>query len=275
MVASSASETENVLLQRIQDGIAFVTLNRPERMNALEPRMMRELPEALRRLADNPEARCVILTGAGQSFCAGGDVRKMAGMARDIAEGAAEGKSKGRKLSTEARSAWLRRSAEASRLLYEMPKPTIAMINGACAGAGMSLAAACDFRFAAQSARFVPAFTASGMSGDYGGGWLWPRIIGSAKARQLLILGEPRNAGEALEFGLIDRLFPDEELEAATLEIARRLTELPPAGVAYAKANLNAAQMEGFAQFLDRESLHMTLSRNAMVELHRSKTSPQ
>ena len=150
--------------------------------------------------------------------------------------------------STETRTRWLRRSAEASRLLHEAPKPVIAMINGACAGAGLSLAAACDFRFAARSAKFRPAFTANGMPGDYGGSWLWTQILGTAKARQLYMIDEKRDAEAALAFGLIDRIYDDEALSAETMTLARQLAALPAGGLAYAKANLNAALTEGFAR---------------------------
>lgn len=256
---------EEVLIERIEGRVAILTLNRPDTLNALNAELMRDLPGALQRLAENDAVRCVILTGAGRGFCAGGDTRSISTLADQLVKG-----DKGRKGTTEFRTRWLRRCVEAARWLHEMPKPTIAMVNGACAGAGMSLAAACDFRFAAASAKFVPAFLQFGMPGDYGGSWLWSRILGTARARQLYLLGEKRDAAEALDFGLVDRVFADEALESETMAIAARLAELSPAGVAYAKANLNAAESETFVQSLDRESLNMMLARNAITEARKA-----
>jgi 2-(1,2-epoxy-1,2-dihydrophenyl)acetyl-CoA isomerase len=257
----------DVLIESIEDGVAVLTLNRPESLNALDPGLMRRLLEAVSRVAVDETVRCVVLTGAGRGFCAGGDVKAI-GKAAEARVESVEAEAAPR-ATTEARARWLRRSAEAARLLHEMPKPTIAMINGACAGAGLSLAAACDFRFAAHSAKFRAAFTTSGMPGDYGGSWLWTRILGPAKARQLYFIDAKRDAQAALEFGLVDAVHPDEALHDTVLAIARQLASLPGAGLAYAKANLNAALTEPFAASLDRESLAMMLARNVLVEERR------
>lgn len=256
---------DEVLIEAIDERVAVLTLNRPDSLNALDTTLMRRLVEGVRRAAEDEAVGCIVLTGAGRGFCAGGDVKAI-GKAAD-ARVAAAGPARS---STETRTRWLRRSAEASRLLHEAPKPVIAMINGACAGAGLSLAAACDLRFAARSAQFRPAFTAHGMPGDYGGSWLWTRILGTAKARQLYLIDEKRDAEAALAFGLVDRVYDDEALAAETLALARSLAALPPGGLAYAKANLNAALDEGFAASLDRESLNMMLARNALVEARRA-----
>lgn len=252
---------EEVLIERVEGQVAILTLNRPDTLNALNAELMRDLPGRLQRLAEDDAVRCVVLTGAGRGFCAGGDTRSISTLADQLVKG-----DKGRRGSTEYRTRWLRRCVEASRWLHEMPKPTIAMVNGPCAGAGMSLAAACDFRFAAASAKFVPAFLQFGMPGDYGGSWLWSRILGTAKARQLYLLGEHRDAAAALAFGIVDRIFADDMLEAETMAVAGQLAALPAAGIAYAKANLNAAESETFVQSLDRESLNMMLARNAITE---------
>ena len=253
-------------------GVATVTLNRPDVLNALNPPLMRGLVEVLSKLADDDTVRCVILTGAGKGFCAGGDVRAINKAADDrvkeVPAGAADDVDR-RPYTTEQRARWLRRCAEASRLLHEMPKPTIAMINGACAGAGLSLAAACDFRYAAESAVFRPSFLVNGLSGDYGGSWLWTRILGPSKARQLYFYDQRRDARAALDFGLVDEIFPDAELAGAVMARAQQLAGLPGAGAAYAKINLNAALEESFSALLDRESLGMMLSRNVLVEARR------
>lgn len=258
--------------------IAIVTLNRPDSLNALTPPLMRSLVDMLQKLSDDEDVRCVVLTGAGRGFCAGGDVRAINKAADDRArEGltAPMASANRRPQTTEHRARWLRRCAEASRLLHEMPKPTIAMINGACAGAGLSLAAACDFRYAAASAVFRPSFATYGLSGDYGGSWLWTRIIGPSKARQLYFFDQRRNAQEALEFGLVDEVFPDESLQNVVMEHAEQLAGLPGAGLAYAKVNLNAAISESLSASLDRESLGMMLSRNVLVEAKKRELAKQ
>jgi 2-(1,2-epoxy-1,2-dihydrophenyl)acetyl-CoA isomerase len=257
---------EDVLLVTREERVAILTLNRPESLNALDAGLMKRLAQGVREVADDDSVRCVVLTGAGKGFCSGGDVQAISkARAADVDEAV-----KKPKPTLESRVRWLRRSVEAARLLHEMPKPAIAMVNGACAGAGMSLIAACDFRFAGASSKFVPAFVAGGMSGDYGGNWFWTRILGTAKARQLCLLGEKRDAQAALEFGLVDKVFPDEDLRAETLAVAHRLANLPAAGVAYAKANLNAALTEPLPQFLDRESLNMMLARQAILEARKA-----
>jgi len=265
---------EGQVLKVERDGpVAIVTLDRPDSLNALNPLLMRRLPEALVELAGDDDARCVVLTGSGRGFCAGGDVREI-GKAADARVNEARNNSGERPTgSSEQRAAWLRRCVEASRLLHEMPKPTIAMINGACAGAGLSLAAACDIRIAAQSAVFRAAFTSIGLSGDYGGSWLWTRILGPAKARQLYFIDEKRNAGAALDFGLVDRVLPDESLRDEVLALAHRLASLPGAGLALAKANLNAALTEDLAASLDRESRAMIEARDILIELRRRDQS--
>ena len=270
-----ASQKEEVsrqetLLERTEGSVAVLTLNRPDSLNALNPQLMRHLVDAARRAAESDEIRCVVLTGAGRGFCSGGDVRAIKS-AEDIRVRIESPKPS----STEARARWVRRSAEASRLLHEMPKPTIAMINGACAGAGLSLAAACDFRMAGESAKFVAAFTGGGVSGDYGGSWLWTQILGTSKARRLYLMNEKFSAAEALGFGLIDRVFPDEVLGGEVMDVAHQLASLPGAAAAYAKANLNAAMTESFSASLDRESLNMMLSRNVMVDIRKARANEQ
>ena len=263
--------------------VAVVTLNRPESLNALTPPLMRGLTDMLRRLSDDDEVRCVVLTGEGKGFCSGGDVRAINKAADDRAReglngslaGSASAGAARRPQTTENRARWLRRCAEASRLLHEMPKPTIAMVNGACAGAGLSLAAACDFRYAGASAVFRPSFSTYGLSGDYGGSWLWTRILGPSKARQLYFFDERRDAQAALQFGLADAVIADDLLRETVMAKADYLANLPGAGLAYAKANLNAALQEGFASSLDRESLGMMLARNVLVEARRNEMARQ
>ena len=266
--------SEQLVGYRVEDGVCLVTLNRPDVLNALDTVLMRQLVDALTDASDDISIRCVVLTGAGKGFCAGGDLRAIAKAAREPAEGSTEAPSEPAKVSSiERRTRWVRRSAEASRILHEMPKPTIAMINGACAGAGLSLAAACDFRHAARSAVLRSAFTSGGVSGDYGGSWLWTHILGTSKARQLYLIDQKRSAQEAFEFGLVDAVHEDDDLEPAVMALAARLAGLPGQAAAYAKVNLNAAMTEKFAESLDRESRAMMLSRDIMVREGKQKAA--
>ncbi|HIA77194.1 MAG TPA: enoyl-CoA hydratase, partial [Gammaproteobacteria bacterium] len=163
-------------LQEVQnDGIATLTLNRPESRNALTPEMMRGLKDALLRFAADPAVRVVVLTGAGRAFCAGGDVKRFAAVSSG---GQAT-------VAFEERVHDLRTRMEVSRLLHEMPKPTLAVIPGPAAGAGLSLALACDLRIAAEDAKLTTAFSKVGLSGDFGGSYFLTYLVGVAKAREL------------------------------------------------------------------------------------------
>src|SRR5262245_13630318 len=161
------------LLEAVADGVATLTLNRPEKLNAMSAAMLDALLEALPRVADDPSVGVVVLTGAGRGFCAGGDVRAMA-EGREFAGDTLEEKASA-----------LRSQMEVSRWLHEMPKPTIAMVRGPAAGAGLSLAMACDLRIVGDSARFATAFARVGYSGDFGGSFFLTSLVGTAKAREL------------------------------------------------------------------------------------------
>lgn len=240
----------DAVLLEVADGVAIVTLNRPDRLNAVNGDLMAGLTEAVQRAADDPDAACVVVTGAGRGFCAGGDTKEGASRRADGTTPPPE----------LIRGVGLRRGAEASRLLREMPKPTIAMVNGPVAGAGIGIAGSCDLRFASTSATFLSAYERIGGAGDYGATFVWPRILGAAKAREIFLLGEKFTAEQAHAFGIYNRLYPDEELRERTMEVARRLAAGPRSAWAYMKANLNAAEDETFARHLDRESMNMGLA---------------
>jgi 2-(1,2-epoxy-1,2-dihydrophenyl)acetyl-CoA isomerase len=228
------------LIEAISDGVAKLTFNRPERLNALSTPIMEGLLEALPRLARDPTIGAIVLTGAGRAFCAGGDVKSMA-------EGSAE-------RSVELAVIHLRGRMEVSRLLHEIPKPTIAMVNGAAAGAGMSLALACDLRIAAKSARFITAFANIGFSGDFGGSYFLSKIVGTGKARELYYTAEPLDASQALALGVVNRVVPDADLVDATMLLARKLAHGPRVALARMKQNFNAAENGTFAELLDLEA---------------------
>ena len=150
----------------------------------------------------------------------------------------------------------LRGRMEVSRFLHEMPKPTIAMVNGPAAGAGMSLALACDLRIAAQSARFVTAFANIGFSGDFGGSYFLAKLVGTGKARELYYTAEPLDAAQALALGVVNRVLPDADLVEATMLLARKLARGPRIALALMKQNFNAAESGTLAQLLDLEARH-------------------
>jgi 2-(1,2-epoxy-1,2-dihydrophenyl)acetyl-CoA isomerase len=241
------------LIESVADRVATLTLNRPDRLNALSTPMLDGLLEALPRLAADPEVAVVVLTGAGRGFCAGGDVKSMA-----------EGTSL---LNADNAVQRLRGRMEVSRLLHEIPKPTIAMVNGAAAGAGLAMALACDLRIASESARFVTAFAKVGFSGDFGGSYFLSKLIGTAKARELYYTGDALDAGQALALGLVNDVVPDFELGDATMTLARRLAGGPGIALALMKQNFNAAESGKLSELLDLEALHQI--QTAGTEDHR------
>jgi 2-(1,2-epoxy-1,2-dihydrophenyl)acetyl-CoA isomerase len=241
------------LLETIEDGIATLTFNRPERLNALSTPIMEGLLHGLPRLAGDPAVKVLILTGAGRAFCAGGDVKDMAqgGEQRSAAEATAR----------------LRSRMEVSRILHELPKPTIAMINGPAAGAGLAFALACDLRIAGASARLVTAFVRVGFAGDFGGSFFLTRLVGTAKARELYFTGRPVDADEALSLGLANRVVADEDLATVTMELARSLAHGPSIALSLMKRNLNCAESSGLAELLDLEAAHQV--QTGRTEDHR------
>jgi 2-(1,2-epoxy-1,2-dihydrophenyl)acetyl-CoA isomerase len=241
------------LIETIENGIATLTFNRPERLNALSTPIMQGLLDGLPRLAGDPAVKVVVLTGAGRAFCAGGDVKSMA-------EGGEQ------RTATEA-VAHLRSRMEVSRILHELPKPTIAMVNGPAAGAGLALALACDLRIAGTSARLVTAFVKVGFSGDFGGSYFLTRLVGTARARELYFTGRPVAADEALTLGLVNRVVPDDQLHDVTMELARSLAQGPQIALSLMKRNMNCAENAGLAELLDLEAVHQV--QTGRTEDHR------
>ena len=235
-------------LQEMQNsGVATLTLNRPESRNALTPEMMAGLKEALPRLAADSAVRVVVLTGAGRAFCAGGDVKRFAAVSSGAQRAAA----------FEERVHDLRSRMEVSRLLHEMPKPTLAVIPGPAAGAGLSLALACDLRIAAEDAKLTTAFSKVGLSGDFGGSYFLTYLVGAAKARELYFTGRVLLGQEALELGIVNRVTTTEDLEQEANGYAAELAALPTLAVGYMKKNLNAALKGSLSDVLDGEAIHM------------------
>jgi 2-(1,2-epoxy-1,2-dihydrophenyl)acetyl-CoA isomerase len=245
--------TEPLLVDKA-DGILRLTLNRPEKLNALTWELMRRLYEELQRAAVDPAVRVVVLTGSGRGFCAGGDLRGPVDQSDPVAQAWGSDPSWN---SIEQKALQVRRYNDASLLLHTMAKPTIAMVRGATAGAGLCLAAACDFRIVSENAFFTTVFVKSGRSGDYGGSYLLHHLVGPGKARELYLLGERIDAQEALRIGLVTRVVADAELEHETAAFAARLAAGPPVAYHYIKRNLHAAETQTLAQILELESYHM------------------
>lgn len=232
---------DEVLLETVSDGVMTLTMNRPDRLNALSPEMLRRLHDSLTRAATDREIGVVVLAGAGRGFCAGGDVKAMA-----------EG---GRRESYDERVQGLRQRMETARLLHEMAKPTIAMLRGPVAGAGLSLALACDLRLASDTAKLTTAFAKVALSGDFGGSYFLTRLVGPAKARELYFTSPILGAAEAMALGLVSRVVPDAALEAETRELALSLARGPRVTLGYIKQNMNLALRASLAEVMDAEAL--------------------
>jgi 2-(1,2-epoxy-1,2-dihydrophenyl)acetyl-CoA isomerase len=241
-LAYIARVTESIVVERT-GRVAVVTLNRPEKLNALDGAMVTSLRDELGRIAEDDTVRCVVLTGAGRGFCAGGDVEALA------RRGGADDTSPGRMPSPD-----MRTLVEVGELLYRMPKVTIARINGPCAGAGLSFACACDLRYAARSAVFTTAFLRVGTSGDHGSAWFLSRAVGPAAARQLLFLSERIGAEEAVRIGLVHDVVADDELGPRVDAIAATLSVAAHTALVNMKQNLVDASELPLSEYLDRET---------------------
>ncbi|MCL5043714.1 MAG: enoyl-CoA hydratase [Deltaproteobacteria bacterium] len=247
---------EDLLTER-RDGVLYLTLNRPEKLNALSEPMLAGLVVELSEAARDHGVGAVVMRGAGRAFCAGGDITHMNERARQEAARPA----------IEQQAARLRGLEESSLLLHEMPKVTIAALNGPAVGAGLSLALACDLRIAADTARLGTGFARVGYSGDFGGSWTLTRLVGTGKARELYFLAEMIDAAQALALGIVNRVVPATSLEAEVEALACRIAGGPRVAYAYMKANLNAALTSDLRALLEREALGQTLT--GLSEDHR------
>src|SRR5246500_1234378 len=242
----SNMSANEMVLQKLEHGLLTITMNRPERRNALHPDMTKGLVEAARRAAEDQEVRAVLLKGAGGTFCVGGDVKSMA-------EGRAP-------MSFEEKQVNLRKGMEVSRILHQMQKPVVAQLDGAAAGAGLSIALSCDLRVAAESCKITTAFAKVGFSGDYGGTYFLTQMLGSAKARELYLLSPVLTAKEALALGMVTKVVPDAEIDTAARELAMSLAQGPSVALGYIKRNINNAESMSLEACFDGEAIHHTRS---------------
>lgn len=232
------------VLYRVENGVATISLNDPKSLNALDSVMKAELLQALTVAEYDEHAKVIVLTGEGKGFSSGGDIREMLGstesqqavinMARGLTSGV----------------------GEISRKIRKINKPVIARINGACAGAGMNIALACDFRVAVDSAKFLQAFVNIGLVPDAGGIYLLTQLIGAAKTTELVMLGEPLTAQKALELGLVTALATDDTLDTVVQNITERLTYLPALSLAAMKQSINQIAYSGLDAAIDQEVMH-------------------
>lgn len=244
------------LIETVSDGVAVLTMNRPDARNALSRDMLVALNEALPRLHADPAVGAIVLTGAGGAFCSGGDVKGFA-----ATEGGANA---GR--TPETAQLELRRSMEASRWLHEGPKITIAAIPGAAAGAGLSLALACDFRIASSTAKLTTAFVKVALAGDFGGTYYITQLLGAAKARELYLLSDILTGEEAARIGLVHKAVAAESVLEEAMALARRFADGPRITLSLMKRSLNVAERGELGLSLDAESLNH--SRSAGTEDH-------
>lgn len=227
------------ILFTIEQGVATLTLNRPEQLNSFNAQMHKEVREALKQVRQNAEVRCLLITGSGRGFCAGQDLGD-----RNVAPGAA--------------APDLGESIEKNynpliRALRDLPMPVICAVNGVAAGAGANIALACDITLAAKSASFIQAFCKIGLVPDSGGTWTLPRAVGMARAKALALLGDRLSAEQAEQWGMIWRCVDDAALQDEALKLARQLATQPTYGLALIKRALNASASNSFDAQLDLE----------------------
>jgi 2-(1,2-epoxy-1,2-dihydrophenyl)acetyl-CoA isomerase len=222
------------------DGVLTVTLTRPERKNALSPEMAAELIELFGAVAFDPDVRVVVVTGAGDAFCSGADLSSVSTDDHGLVR--------------------MRSIHRVAQLLHDLPQPTIARINGVAAGAGLNIALGCDLTVASTDARFSVIFAQRGLSTDFGGAWLLPRLIGLHRAKELALLAEVLPASEAERLGLVNRVVPAEELDTVVGEWSARLAAGPPIALTQTKRMLNRAMEASWEAMLDAEGTAQTVN---------------
>src|SRR6266513_1900646 len=232
-------QAASVLLEARHEGIATLVMNRPDRLNALDTKLVTTLNDTLGRIARDGSVRVVVLTGAGRAFCAGGDLA-LIGQDRSIA-------------ATRDLELLLASGTQAVLTMRSMPQPVVAAVNGAAAGAGMNLALAADIRIAAEGAVFGQNFAKVGLFPDFGGTYFLPQLVGPAKAAELFYTGDMIDAKTALALGLVNQVVPAAQLETAVKTLAQKIAQGPSLPIRAVKKALFASQQKDLAQALDNE----------------------
>lgn len=254
---------ETLLVER-KDGVATVTMNRPERKNAANGRMLLELREIFEEIEDNPDDRVMVLTGAGGAFCSGADLGDSQGPTNDPSR---SGLSR------------MRRLGDVALALHHISKPTIAKVDGVAVGAGFSLALGCDLVVCTDQARLSMIFAKRGLSLDNGASWLLPRLIGMARAKEVALFGDMWSAEEALAIGLVNRVLPGSEIDAFVDDWARRLADGPPLALSMTKSLLHASSNASMEQAVEDEARCQALNFSSQdtaeaMDAFREKRAP-
>ena len=254
------------LLGYVEDRTAVLSFNRPERRNALHDEIYDGFARALPVVASDPTIGCLVVTGEGGAFCAGGDVKGFAAAHREQAAGSVA------RPSPERRTDELRvLQQKVSLALHRLPKVTIAALPGAAAGAGLSIALACDLRVAAESAVLATAFAKIGASGDFGGSYFLTQLVGPAKAKELYLLSDRLSAQDALALGIVNRVFPDAYFDEGWRALAARIAGGAPLANRAIKENINRALVSDLAACLDAEAANMVATMS--TEDHREASA--
>ncbi len=242
MIETHALMVKSSVTTAIGGGVGTITLDRPDRLNAFDVDMLRELADAVRAMTEDDAVRAIVLTGSGRGFCAGADLERLSGSPGEIDEAEA--------------MALVRTGSEVVQLLHRAPKPVLASLNGPAAGGGVGLALACDLRIAAESASLGLVFHRLGLHPDFGTSWFVPRLAGSAAALELLWTPRMLPAARCLELGLVNRVVQDELLHHETAAWAARLAALPPIAARLAKRAVREAESTTLAESLIIEARH-------------------
>ena len=240
--ASPSPSSTPVLLETVQDGIATLVMNRPDRLNALNNELSAALNEALSRIGANESVRAVVLTGAGRAFCSGGDLAAI-GKGREAGD-------------IEQLRPILRAGMQAVLKMRTIPQPVVAAVNGPAAGAGMNLALAADIRIASEESSFGQNFAKVGLFPDYGGTFFLPELVGPSKAAEMFYTGDMIDAQTALGLGVVNRVVPAAQLESEVGAFARKLAAGPPLAIRAAKRVLFGDNREALERALETEAEH-------------------
>ena len=227
------------------EGILEIIFNRPERKNAISREMFEKILETLKVNVHNKELRAIFISGSGDAFSAGGDVKDMAAK-KDLG-------------SLQEKTQSLRNLMEISKILYTSPVPTVAVVNGVAAGAGLALSLSCDFRISTEHGKFTTAFSKVGFSGDFGISYFLSKLVGISKAKELLYFSDVIDGTKALSLGIVNFLIDSNEIKSYTDSLKNKFNNMPPIAIKYMKKNLNNTDYESLETCLDQEALYQMI----------------